>query len=63
CDIVEDDFTLTDAAGADEVFITSSLRDVQAISQWDGVDYPAPGPRTAEIASQFLVKSTDVVDP
>lgn len=63
CDIVEEDFTLTQAAGADEVFITSSLRDVQAVSHWDGVDYPAPGPRTAEIAQQFLARSAELVDP
>lgn len=63
CDIVEEDFTLAEAAGADEVFITSSLRDVQAVSQWDGVDYPAPGPRTAEIAAEFLTRSAELVDP
>ena len=63
CDIVEEDFTLATAAGADEVFITSSLRDVQGVTRWDAVDYPAPGPRTAEIAAQFLAKSTELVDP
>jgi len=63
CDVVEEDFTLSEAAGADEVFITSSLRDVQAVSQWDGVDYPAPGPKTAEISEQFLTKSSELVDP
>ena len=62
-DIVEQDFTLAEAAGADEVFITSSLRDVQGISQWDGVDYPAPGPKTAEISAAFLAKSNELVDP
>ena len=63
CDIVEDDVTLAEAADADEVFITSSLRDVQAVSHWDGVDYPAPGPKTAQIAAEFLAKSTEQVDP
>lgn len=63
CDVVEEDFTLAEAAGADEVFITSSLRDVQGISQWDGVDYPAPGPKTVELADQFLAKSSELVDP
>lgn len=63
CAIVEQDFTLAEAAGADEVFITSSLRDVQGIKQWDGVDYPAPGPRTAEIAAQFLAQSAAQIDP
>lgn len=63
CDIVEEDFTLAQAAEADEVFITSSLRDVQGVSRWDAVDYPAPGPKTAEITEQFLAKSSQLVDP
>lgn len=63
CDIVEEDFTLSEAAGADEVFITSSLRDVQAVGHWDGVDYAAPGPKTAEISAHFLAKSAEVIDP
>jgi branched-chain amino acid aminotransferase len=63
CDILEEDFTLAEAAEADEVFITSSLRDVQGVTHWDGVDYPAPGPKTAEIAAQFQSKSTELVDP
>lgn len=63
CDVIEEDFTLAEAADADEVFITSSLRDVQGVSHWDGVDYPAPGPRTAEISARFLERSTESVDP
>lgn len=63
CDVVEDDFTLAEAAEADEVFLTSSLRDVQAISRWDGVEHPAPGPKTAEITAHFLAKSTELIDP
>lgn len=63
CDILEEDFTLAEAAEADEVFITSSLRDVQGVSQWDGIAYPAPGPKTGEILRDFLVKSTEQVDP
>lgn len=63
CDIAEKDFTLVQAAGADEVFITSSLRDIQGVHQWDGVDYPAPGPKTSEILAEFLARSTEQVDP
>ena len=63
CDVVEDDLTLAEAAEADEVFLTSSLRDVQAISRWDGVDHPAPGPKTAEITAHFLARSAELVDP
>lgn len=63
CDVIEEDFTMTQAAQADEVFITSSLRDVQAVRRWDAVEYAAPGPRTAEIAAEFLAKSVELVDP
>lgn len=63
CDVVEDDFTLAEAAEADEVFVTSSLRDVQAVSRWDGVEHHAPGPKTAEIAAHFLARSAELVDP
>ena len=52
-----------DAAEADEVFITSSLRDVQGVTRWDGMEYPGVGPRTAEIAAQFQAKSAELVDP
>lgn len=63
CGIVEDDFTLSEALGADEVFITSSLRDVQGVRRWDGVEFAAPGPRTAEISAEFLRRSAAQVDP
>lgn len=63
CGVIEEDFTLAEAADADEVFLTSSLRDIQAVAHWDGVDYPAPGPKTAEIAARFLAKSSELVDP
>lgn len=63
CDVVEEDLTLAEAAEADEVFLTSSLRDVQAVARWDGVEHQAPGPRTAEIAARFRTKSTELIDP
>ena len=63
CDAMEEDFTLAEAAEADEVFLTSSLRDVQAVSRWDGVEHAAPGLKTAEIAAHFLAKSVELVDP
>ena len=42
CSIVERDLTPAEAAAADEVFITSSLRDVQAVSRWDDSDLRPP---------------------
>ena len=63
CDVVEGDFTLSEAAGADEVFITSSLRDVQAVSQWDDRDLPAARPVTQRIAGIFAERSARQIDP
>jgi branched-chain amino acid aminotransferase len=34
---------------ADEVFLASSTRDVQAVSRWDDRELPAPGPVTREV--------------
>ncbi len=63
CDIVERDLTLEEAKAADEVFITSSLRDVQGIKRWDDVTYDAVGARTAEIATTFAERSLADLEP
>ena len=57
------DVTPEDAARADEVFITSSLRDVQAVRAWDGVVREAPGPQTALLAKIFAERALDDLDP
>lgn len=36
------------AQGADEVFLVSTTRDVQAVARWDDRELPAPGPVTKE---------------
>ncbi len=61
--IVERDLTLEQARAADEVFITSSLRDVQAIARWDDVAYAAPSRVTERIAGIFARRSADDLDP
>lgn len=63
CAITERDLTLAEAQAADEVFITSSLRDVQAVHRWDDVEYTAQGPRTRQIAAVFAQRSRDQIDP
>jgi branched-chain amino acid aminotransferase len=62
-DVTESDLTPEEAARADEVFITSSLRDVQAVRRWDDRDYPAVGPRTSALARLFAERSAELVDP
>lgn len=63
CDITERDLTIDEAKSADEVFITSSLRDVQGVELWDDVRYDAVGPRTAEIARIFAERSVADLEP
>ncbi|GHH48564.1 aminotransferase class IV [Streptomyces candidus] len=49
---------------ADEVFLTSTLRDVQAVHRVDGCDLPAvPGPVTAKAMRVFDERSGDDLDP
>jgi len=51
-------------AEADEVFLTSSTRDVQAVAHVDGRAVPAaPGPLTRAAARAFAERSAADVDP
>jgi branched-chain amino acid aminotransferase len=63
CDVEERDFTLAEAMAADEVFITSSLRDVQAVHRWDKTDLGTSHPVTDRIATTFAERSSAVLDP
>ena len=63
CDVEERDFTLAEAMAADEVFITSSLRDVQAVHRWDETDLGTSHPMTDRIATTFAEQSSSVLDP
>ena len=57
------DLSLEEALSADEVFLTSSLRDVQIVERWDGRAFPLPGAVTARIASVFAERSSADLDP
>lgn len=60
--VQERPITLEEAQAADEVFLTSSLRDVQAVTSWDDHEYPA-GTVTTEIARTFAERSRAEPDP
>lgn len=62
-DAHEADIPLALLHTADEVFITSTGRDVQAIHQVDERRLSAPGPQTALMASRFAAHATEFVDP
>jgi branched-chain amino acid aminotransferase len=41
---------LTDVLGAGELFLASSLREVQGVAGLDGLEFPCPGPVTSRVA-------------
>ncbi len=62
-DAVEDDVPLAALEAAEEVFITSSTRDVQPVHRVDSRSLAAPGPVTAEVRDEFRRRSRADVDP
>ncbi|MEU0057238.1 aminodeoxychorismate lyase [Streptomyces sp. NPDC006334] len=60
----ETDLPLDVLERADEVFLTSTLRDVQAVHRVDGRELPgAPGPVTAKAMRVFDERAADDLDP
>ena len=63
-DAVEEDLPFDALADAEEVFVTSSTREVQAVAAIDGRPVPdAPGPRTQAAADAFTTLVTRDLDP
>ena len=60
---LEVDAPLSALAEADEVFITSSTRDVQPVHRVDSRSLAAPGPITAAVREDFLRRAGADVDP
>jgi branched-chain amino acid aminotransferase len=60
--VVETEATPAQAQGAAEVFITSSLRDVQPVTRWDDRSY-AVGPVTRAVIATFAERSGADLDP
>jgi branched-chain amino acid aminotransferase len=61
--VVERDLTLEEALSADEVFLTSSLRDVQLVERWDGHAFTGLGVTSARAAGVFAERSGADLDP
>jgi branched-chain amino acid aminotransferase len=61
--VEEQDLSLDEAKRADEVFITSSMRDVQAAERWDDRDFGPMGPVTQAFATNFAERSAADLDP
>jgi branched-chain amino acid aminotransferase len=60
---VERDVPLAKLAEADEIFLTSTTRDVQAIHRADDRDLAVPGEVTAAVAKVFAERSAEDLDP
>jgi branched-chain amino acid aminotransferase len=62
--VEEVDIQIGTLARADEAFLSSTTREVQAIAHVDGAAMPvAPGPITSRLASAFRELVTSTPDP
>jgi branched-chain amino acid aminotransferase len=62
-DAIEEDVPFDALRDADEVFITSSTRDVQPVHRVDERALPAPGPLTESVIANFADRSRADMDP
>ncbi len=62
-DAVEADIHMGDFLAADEVFLTSTSRDVQPVHQVDDRRLPSPGPLTRVAADAFRALAAATADP
>jgi branched-chain amino acid aminotransferase len=63
-EVVERDIPIADVARAQEAFLSSTTREVQAIAHVDGVALSAaPGPVTARLAAAFRELLARSIDP
>ncbi|MEE1785505.1 aminodeoxychorismate lyase [Streptomyces sp. SP17BM10] len=63
CGAEETDLPLEALQDAEEVFLTSTLRDVQAVTRIDDRELPGVGPVTAKAMAVFAERSGDDLDP
>jgi len=61
--VEERNMTLAEAKRADEVFLTSSMRDVQGIERWDDLNLNPARPVTDAYAATFAERSKADIDP
>ncbi len=62
-EVVEAEFPMADLLTADEVFLTSSTRDIQPVSTVNERALAHPGPRTSELMELFAKRAGEDSDP
>jgi branched-chain amino acid aminotransferase len=62
-DVEERDLPMSALDEADEIFLTSTTRDVQGVHAVDGRRLDAPGPLTARAMETFSHRSVEHIDP
>jgi branched-chain amino acid aminotransferase len=62
-EVREEAMALSVLGTCDEVFLTSSTRDVYAVGSVDGRALPVPGPVTARVAQVFAARAAESLDP
>jgi branched-chain amino acid aminotransferase len=63
CGVVERDISMRELADADEVFLTSTTRDVQGVHALDDREFPVEQPVTAKVARVWREREPQDVDP
>jgi branched-chain amino acid aminotransferase len=61
--VAERDVTLKEAQQADEVFLTSSMRDIQGVGRWDDQVFGPVRPVTQALAANFAARTEADLDP
>jgi branched-chain amino acid aminotransferase len=62
-EVEQRDLTLDEAKLADEVFITSSMRDIQGVERWDDHTFGRSNRVTRAVATAFAERSEADLDP
>jgi branched-chain amino acid aminotransferase len=63
CDVAEEDVPIEALQDADEVFLTSTTRDIQPVHAVDGRPCDVRGPLTARAMEHFAVRAAERSDP
>ena len=61
--VEERELTLEEAKRADEVFLTSSMRDIQGVERWDDRTFSSARPVTQALSVKFVTRTEADLDP